>query len=385
VIVPQSGSIDKWLQYYGQNLIVGAHANIMSSGVVIADYPVESFTVTLDSTAASWRTVEVTVAASGLVNGLDPSWMDVFAADGNEIRLWWTQTFPDGSTDEVCTGTFTIVESIFLDTGSDVVVEISGYDRAWLLKDSKLVLPYVVPSGVTIDQAIATMITDNWAGAPLMTNIVPVQDLVPATAAIVKPGKDIWSQALALAASIGYILYFDVWGTLQGLPVPQPSGNSPLINLDAISTSSVLQAKAVSSRKGVVSQVGVIGHGPAEHVLSSGKISYAPTTIYGAAEDTNPLSPTYVNRFGKVGMTIRSTAITTVDQANSAAQAHLDAQLGGFTASELTIFPFPLLDAYDTVSVNAPRVGINGNFIVSGWQGTFHHSGNMTLTLRRAT
>ena len=65
MILPQSGSATAWLANYASSAtIISAHANIMTNGVVVADFPLESGSVTLDRTAAVRRTCSLVFTPS---------------------------------------------------------------------------------------------------------------------------------------------------------------------------------------------------------------------------------------------------------------------------------------------------------------------------------
>ena len=385
MITPTSGDTSRWLAAMSAPAMkMSAHVNVMRSGVVVADLPLETGSVTMNRTAAVRRSCNLTLTPVGATS-LDLSWQDNLAAAGNEVRPWWQITYSDGSTDEVPLGTFTIVETAYADSGIDLTVKVNGYDRSWLMQQNKLMAPYTVQAGMPVELAIQDLIASNWTGDTLSFNITPSGHSTPAVPSVVRPGKTVWSQALTLAASIGYELFIDPLGTVTGWPVPDSTAQAPVATLTALSRSGLKTATAKSTRKGVYSAFGVIGSGSVSQLNKAGTKMISKTVpIYASAYDTNPASPTYyLGAFGTVAQTIRSTMVSTQAQAQAVAAGYLANQQGAMTGATFGIIPLPLLDAYDVVSVTPGRVAAAGLYVVDGWTATMHYDASMDLTVRQ--
>ena len=385
MIPPLSGNSARWLAALSYpQMIISAHVDVLKSGIVTRVLPVQDGTVTMDRTAAVRRQCSLNVIPDLGPSGLDTSWRDDISAAGDEIRPWWQITYPDGSTDEVSLGTFTIVDSEAADVGTDVTVKITGYDRSWLLQQDQLSQPYVSAPSIPVEQAIQDLINSQWSGPALSYNIAPSGHLTPSTGFIAKPGKTVWSQALVLAASIGYDLSMDPYGGVQGAPVPDPTVQAPVATLTALQRSGLKTATSTSTRKGVYSSYSIIATGSVQVMNKAGtKLISKSTPIYSQAKDENPNSPTYYVTFGTVNKTIRSSVITTSEQGLAAAQGYLRAQQGAMTALGIEIIPFPLLDAFDVITVNPGRVAPQGNYVIDGWQASLKYDASMALTIRQ--
>ena len=385
MILPESGDITPWFALLtSANLFVNAHVNVMRNGVVIADYPIESGKVTLDRTASVRRTcsINVTPVLSGAT--VDLSWKDLFAAEGNEIRLWYEVTFADGTTDEVNLGTYTIVKSDFQFNGTDLVVKVIGNDRSYLLSESQALSPVTIAQ-TTIDQAITQFVSSYSFGFPMAYNVVPTTSVLPSTGGIVKPGKTIWSQVQDLAAAAGYEAFFDVQGTLVGQPLPNPSAASKLFDVTTESRSGLVSVTATSTREKVYSIFGVAGSGTVTATSpKTGNIIHKKEVLYASAIDTNPSSPTYAyGSFGEIGKFTRSGIATDQATAQAMADGLLQQQLGKSTELQVEILPFPLLDCWDVVGVSIPSLGVDGTYVVDGWDLTIHYTGTMNLNVRQ--
>ena len=385
MILPESGNITPWYSLLtSPSVYVKAHVNILNGGVVIADYPIETASVTLDRTASVRRTCTVTVTPE--LNGgvVDLQWQSLFAAKGNEIRLWYQVTFADGTTDEVNLGTFTIMSSESHFTGTDLSVKITGKDRSALLTLSEALVPQLIPQ-TTVDQAITQFVSSYTFGFPMAYNVVPTPNTLPATGALVKPGKTIWSQVTDLAASIGYEAFFDVQGTLVARPLPTPSATAQVANVTSTARSGLVSMTTTSTREKVYSVFGVAGSGVVYFTSpKTGKLIHKKEVLYAEAVDTNPSSPTYAyGQFGQIGKFTRSGLATTQAMAQDMADGLLQAQLGKASQLEIEILPFPLLDCWDVVGISVPEVGISGAYVVDGYDLTVHYSGTMKLTVRQ--
>ncbi len=105
--------------------------------------------------------------------------------------------------------------------------------------------------------------------------------------------------------------------------------------------------------------------------------------VIGVAEDTDPTSPTYVGRYGRVTYPMTSPYVATNAQAVQAAQARLRVVRGIARKVVLQCLPLPFLKAGDTVHLDYSRSGISANFVIDrktlpvGARG-----GPMELTLR---
>lgn len=385
MLTPLSGNAQRWINALGSgNIKISAHVNILRSGIVIADLPIETGSITLDRTAAIRRTCNLTLTPEDS-RTLDPSWMQTFEASGNEMRPWWQITYSDGTTDEVSLGTFTIVESLITDSGTDLTVKITGYDRSWIMQQNKLLKPYLVQPGITVDAAIQKLISDNWTGSPLNFNIQPQSEVIPGTGALVRAGKSVWSEALLLSASIGYELFMDPYGTVTGMPVPTPSAQAPVMTLTTYQASGLKWASVKSTRKGVYSAFGLIGEGSKATLNKAGtKLTMKKIPIYASSYDTDPNSATYyLGPFGTVGNSKRSTVVSSQTQGQAVTDGELRNQRGAMTGLDITTLPIPLLDAYDVVAIVAQRLGINGNYVVDGWTATIHFDASMQVVVRQ--
>lgn len=385
MILPESGDTTKWLSTLGSATVdISAHCNVLRGGQVFDDVPVEKIAYTLDRTAAIRRTCTVSLTPQISGNKVDLAWQDTFAPWGNEIRPWYLITFPDGSTDEVSLGTYTIVSSTWAFSGTDLVITIKGEDRSTLLSLAEALIPVTLP-GVTIDQAISEFVSSQNFGVPIQINVQPTSVMVPATGAIVKPGKTIWSQVLELAAAANYEVFFDVYGNLVGQTIPTPNANNAVVTVTTLAASGALTATANATRKKIYSEFGVVGAGTQYSISTkTGKMIHKKVAIYGQAADTNPNSPTYTyGAFGSIGKLTRSGIVSTQAAADEMAAGLLAQQVGAATAMDLSILPFPLLDCWDVVNATVPEIGVQGSYVVDGYTLDVHFSGTQKLVIRQ--
>lgn len=345
-----------------------AHCNVLRNGSLVSDYPVEKISVTVNRNASQRRTCKVTITQQpDLIEPLS-SWTSPIAPAGNELRPWFVVNFPDGSSAEVPLCTAPIITTTATDSGADLTCEIEGSDRSWLMSKSKLVAPFVVTPGSTISAAIIQVANQAWQGrGSLPMAISPTGATIPSTGWTAKAGKDYWSSIQELAAAAGFEVFFDVWGTLVAQPVIDPSNNAPVWGVGALFNGAVLAALK-ASRDGVYSEVGVVGTGAVQETDKSGNLVTVQKAFYVSEQVTDPNSPIYADGpFGVVSDLNRNATITTAVQGQTIAQTELNLQQGNFGALTLTTLPNLALDVDDVVSVNVPRLGVSGNYIIDGW------------------
>ena len=357
----------------------------MRDGIVIMDVPIESVKVTVARNGAQRRVCTVKTTQTPATLTALTNWQNPFAPAGNEIRPWFVLQYPNGTTEEVPLFTGPIITTTVIDTGVDLVVEMQASDRSYLLQESKLLQPYTAAADQSLDEAIASMCQFAWTGrGTLPIAIQPTTALVPSTGWVVKAGKNIWAVAQEIGASAGYEVYFDAWGTLSGNPIPDPTTRSPVWATGG-QISGLKLATLKATRKKVYSVMGVVGTGSELVADKKGILRSKHVPIYGQAQVTDPSSPINPNTgFGVVGNLVRIVTVTSAEQAQTIAANALTLQVGHFAELGIGAIPNPALDVDDVVAISAPRLGVQGNFVVDGWDFTMSALGvpTMNLTIR---
>lgn len=367
--------------------VLKAYVDVLSNGVTILPWQqLESATVSASRTAASRRQCTVTFTDIAGIAPTSPS--SALAPNGNEVRIWFGVTYPNGGWDVVPLGTFAISKVEVYDVGTDVTVTVSGYDRSWTIKQRVFEFPYTVAAGQPVDQAIMAMLNTGWKPPGsnvegLTYNIVPTTSTTPSPPGTLKPGKDPWTNALLLAASVGYELYFDRMGTVIGRPVPDPTKQNPVMTLTDLAPSGMKGAKRTFSREGIFSAFETVGTGSTTSTTTTKygvRTTAKSVPIYAVAADLNPASPTYaLGPFGVVTQVTRDTSVTSQEQGNAMSAGLLAKQQGAMETVSIDAVPNPALEIDDVVQVTASRVYADGLYVIDTIDFTVAYDASMTL------
>ena len=330
--------------------------------------------VTLDQGAQTRGRVDLTIIDPDLVPG-DAG--DPLAPYGNELRVYRGVLFPFGggaeeeeetgggqtwpvtlyseegaepapnlrtvtsSVELVSLGVFRIDDTQVSDTPDGLEIRVAGMDRSGRMIDARFEEPYVVAAGTNVATAIEECAQAAWP--TVETDLTATSLTTPLL--VGEEGGDRWKFMQNLAASIGHALYFDGDGVLVTRPVASPTGTAT-ITLAEGDGGVLLSAGRRWNRQGTYNRVIATGENPAEGA--------APAR--GVATDDNPASPTYYfGEFGKVPRFYASPFLTTDAQAQDAAQAILNRELGTTRQVDFGAIVNPALEPDDLVQITRAR------------------------------
>lgn len=354
---------------------VASRAVILENGSpVTGQLPLEAATVTSDRTSAQRNRISLTLGM------IDPTLVPVdlssiTAPGGNEVQLLSGRIDPaTGATELVSLGIFPITTATITDTTADLTVTITGYDRAWSVAERKFKVPYVVAAGEDLASAIVALVQSVFPS--VVANIVPTApDGIVTPANNFKEGDDPWAAALTLAASGGYVLFFDSNGILVGAPTPDPTSSSPVWTFadDGTGDSAAITVAHKLTREGVSNDFTVSGSG-----------SNVQPPLQANSSDLDPASETYVaGKFGDIPTFITSSIVTSPTAAQNAADNARRQSLGSIDTITLTAVPMPFLEVDDVVIVKRPRLGVDGKYVIDAVSTPIRHDAVSTLTLRK--
>jgi hypothetical protein len=143
-----------------------------------------------------------------------------------------------------------------------------------------------------------------------------------------------------LCKASGGVAYFDGDGDFVFAQPPDPHA-APVWSVDAGDTGVLVSDDEALDRTGVCNGV-----------LVRGRLDASSLPVEALVTDADPTSPTFWGGpFGRVLRIEESSAITTVDQAQAAAQAILDRSLGLSRSITLQAAPNPALEPGDVVAI----------------------------------
>lgn len=278
----------------------------------------------------------------------------------------------DQSYSEMCPlGVFVINDVSVVDGPSGVTVEIAGADLSRRVARNKWEGTYLIPSGTNYGTAIMGIIADRMPDAEF--NFASTTRTMPRRVLGQQGNTDPWADARKLAAEIGFDLFFDARGICTFREEPDPEIQPPVWEFEDIAFPTVTQLTRQVLDEDTYNQVIVEGEG-----------SGVTTPVRAIAQDTDPASPTYIlGPYGINSITIRSPGITTLGQAQDAANAALLRSKGATEKVSITAVPQPALEPGDVVTVTRGLSRVDGQFLIDAITIPLGPRDAMSITSRR--
>jgi len=318
--------------------VIAASVDLVFPGDTDADaiaVPVESGAVTIDRTAQNRRTGTVQIPWS-LQAGFDLS-VDVRDLPlGGYALVRRGLRYADGSTELVLLGRLR-VESVNWGT-LEASASLELADRMAQIRDEPFTAPYAALGKTPAAAAVEIVTAVFGASIAYHTPFTPAGTLGDITWTA---GRD---EALsALEQSYGAETYFDANGDF--VFAQKPADTDPVVwTVDAGELGVMVDARESLDRTGVYNGVLVKGQPQADQ---------PPVSALATFDD--PGSPIrWGGPFGHVAMVADSTTVTTVAEAQAAANSLLNLRLKQTRSLELTSAPNPALEAGDTITVAFP-------------------------------
>lgn len=286
---------------------------------------------------------------------------DLFAPLGNEVRVFYTNVYEDGTQEPIPQGVFGIDDLDIDHQGKDLIVTLDGADRAAEVIAAGFGGTVTVAPATNVGAAIQLLMSQAVVTFPWQFNFAPTTAVTPLTPLIFTPATDAFTEGRKLARAIGFDLYFDIFGWLTFLPVPDPTVASLAWVYDGSpgNTASLMdEVKRKLSRTSTPN-----------YIIRDGTGAGIPTPFRVVAQDLNPLSPTFVG--GKYGVRRNyqsSNLYANPAQAQVAADTDLLLGMGALEAVEIKAAPKPDHDIDDVISLTDPVVGVTlARYVVDGF------------------
>lgn len=296
--------------------------------------PVEDGSVTIDSTAQVWGTLDLTTDGSGWSTLPGASILQPY---GNEIYVE-RGVGVGGSVEWTGLG-FYRIQQAEQDQAPDGPLVISGCDRMQAIVDAMTVTPVSFAPSATVADVFAVLVAGVYPLATVNFDWDASADQI-GTAMVVTTDTDRYQTLSDLATSRGKVMYFDYAGRLQVKSKPDPG--IPVWHVDAGPRGVQVSAGRTLVRDGIYN---------AAVVTSDGASASAPPLA--VAYDADPSSPTYyLGTFGQVPQFWSSPAVTTAAQAAAAAVLVLSRSLALPLQCAFSAIPNPGLEVLDVISVD---------------------------------
>lgn len=358
--------------------VYGPGQNKLSDSTV---FQVVDGSITVDSTADIHRRLDK-LRLVDLTGELVPTKVsDLFSpVSGNEVRVYTGLEVPGYGNIVLPQGVFVLEGADVEDSAEGLTVSLSAYDRAhrigWQQLEAPILIPASSPPTTTALTAVQALLAGLGTQAPLVYVLPGYADPqlgIPETK--LPDGTDRWKAGLDILASIGWTMFFDEIGWVQMRPIPDPNAAGLAVDwtYSEGSTATILGLARGFSNEPVYNVQIVTGSNTA-----------AGFPARGIAEDTDPLSPTWIGGpFGRKPEFTTMQMLTTDAQAAAAALGRLNQRKGVQETMEIEVVPNPAHEAFDVIAVNRALSKVASQYIVDKFNlGLGVSSGPMKITCR---
>lgn len=292
---------------------------------------------------------------------------------GTEIRPYRGVIYDDGEIEVAPLGVFRLAKSSVDDsTGGSPEISIEGFDRSRTVARDKFVVPYVVAEGTNILDAIKDILERTY---PDLSYDSITTEQVTTAPRLYDAGDDPWKAATELAHAMGCEIHFDTVGDVIIAP-PVNVASLPAAEYQYVEGSgcTMLDLSRVYTDEPGFNGVVLTGESPGDEL----------PPVRAEVWDEDPTSPTYrYGPYGEVPKFVTDQLVKTEEEAEAAAQAHLDSILGFSAELSITSWVNPALEAGNVVEVKRARSGVHGLYVVDAFSIPLARSGTQELTLRQ--
>ena len=347
-----------------------AIAEVWNSDRKLATLAIDKGRVSVSNNNTIRRTCEIHLITDRTTANLVPTTgFDNITPFGNELKLFRGVQYLDGSTEYIPLGVFAITDVMIKDTDSGVEMTIQGQDRSLYIQRAKWTQPYQMLS-TTLEASLTAMLQYVYPNTStnFPTTNVTVQQIVYGA----DNSNDPWSDAVSLAALVGYDLYFDVTGVCSLKKFPDTSTSTVAATFVEGKQTLITSIDRTISSKDTYN--GVI------YTVSGSKIA-TPIRVEVWDEDTT--SPTYrYGVFGQAPTFINSSVLQTSADAIAAATSLLYTYIGAQEQINWISLVDPTLDANDVVYVSTAGSKVSRLLIIDALDIPLESSGTMNATAR---
>lgn len=284
---------------------------------------------------------------------------DLLAPYGNRLRATRGIQFADGSRYAWVCFTGRIQSADLTPVGT---CQVEAADRADEVQEAGFLVPMNSQVGATVNSEFVRLVSD---GVP--TAVFGASDAFAQTVPVLTWDEDRSAALDEMATTVGAYWYCLADGSFVIRRVPWTVAGVPVLTLSDGEGGTIL-GEPERLRSDVYNSITV-----------TGERTDGTAPVYAVAEDTNPVSPTFVSGpFGRKHKTVRLQTPSTQGSAMSAAQDYLRTSVALFETWSWTQPPDAALELGDIVSLNAyGRSGIIQ--VVSGFRLPLEVSASMEV------
>lgn len=297
----------------------------------------------------------------------------LLAQPGVELRPYRGVRYEDGSVEVAPLGVLRISTIDLFDDaqgGRDITVEC--YDRSRTISRDGFIVPYSIPEGTNILQAIQEILSRSFDD--LQYDLVS-SAMTTTAPKIYDATSDPWAVVTELAASLGCEIFFNSAGHVV---------IAPPVDIDALPSPDFTYiegrgCQAINLEKKYSDDPGYNGV-----VLVGESVGDEADPVMSIVWDDVPTSFTYHNGpYGEVPLFIQDQNVKTQSEADNAAHAWLHSLLGFASQVTLLAIPNPSLESGDVVEVVRKRSNVSGVYAISAIIQPMRAAEYATVTLRQ--
>lgn len=298
------------------------------------EIPILNGDVVMDGNANVRSTLDLTTDGTGMW----PTRVgDLLAPYGNEIFVQRGIKYGNGTTEWCSLGYFRI-QTPQQSNPPDGPIRIEARDRMASIVDARLLAPVQYLPDATYGEVVTDLITQVYPAATIQWDDATDAQTIDRS---VISDADRFAFLNDMVTSLGKIWYWDYRGVLVITDPPDPT--TPVYAVNAGAGGVLVSMSRHLTRDKVYNAV-----------VASGEAADTNDPVRAVAYDANPASPTYFyGPFGPVPQFYSSPFVTTVAQAQAAADSLLRTQLGLPYQVDFTAVPNPALEPFDCVSVTS--------------------------------
>lgn len=319
-----------------------------------------------------WRGIIVQIEVPSTYASLESSfatYAELEAAYATYGTIEQTETIATVD-EEVPLGVFILTEVSVTDDGDAIRLSVQGEDRARRISRNRWTSPYQVSAGTNAVDAITALLQNRWDDIEIVST--STTQTVGSAVFGQETDNDPWKDAQKLALAAGLDLYFDGEGRAVIAAVPSLEDASPDFTFregaDGVLLGLSRSANTNTTYNGVV---------------ATGEGTSADTPVRAEAWDEDPASPTYrYGSFGQVPRFFSSPLMTTVEQAQSAAESLLRKVTGLSEGLEWSLVTDPSVEAGDLAEVVSAATRVSRVIVLDAVTVPFTPGGSMAAVGR---
>lgn len=307
--------------------------------------PISGGSVTFDRTSDVRSRCSITFVDPDLIPQSPQATLSPY---GQEIQVWRGIRLSNGD-ELIPLGIFQIESGSVSDPSPSIPIQ--GFDRSQGLKEADFWYTYVVPAGITYEQAIKDMVREVYPNQEF--RFQGYDQMVP-TPLVYQEGENggRWKAIQEITTALGAEIFFDGHGAMVLQPEPDPSGTPRFLLSDGEGGVAVETGRSWS-RSDIYNGVVAVSSNP------------ATPDVRAFVTDDDPTSDTqWGGPFGRKVRRWASPLLADNDMATKSAASILQRVKGAAQQVKVKTWPNPAMEPGDLITIRREDLALNTTCIV---------------------